>query len=54
MRNEKDVRYEKINMDNYFYSISVKENSRKINNEHAAHISYIYIYIHIQHNRLLF
>ena len=40
----KDIRYEKINMDTYFYSICrIKENFRKINNEHA--MLYIYTYI---------
>ena len=34
--NMKSVRYEKINMDNYFYSILVEENFRRINNEHAV------------------
>lgn len=39
----KSVRYEKINMDNYFYFILVEENFRRINNEHA--VLHIYTYI---------
>lgn len=36
--NVKDVKYEKINMDNYFYSIRIEENFRRINTDMQCHI----------------